>query len=90
MRRLTAPLIGVALLMGIGLVATPAKAVPPVPKVMPQTLVDEARWRPRLTVRRPVRRPVRRTLRGVGRAAAGVGRAARNVGRVARRLGRIF
>ena len=90
MRKLTAGLVAVAVLLGGGLVSTQAKAAPPIPELKQQSLIEEAGWRPRIVRRGPIvrrgsiaRRPVTRTLRGVGNAA-------RSVGRAARRLGRIF
>jgi hypothetical protein len=74
MRKLTTGLVAVAVLLGAGLVSQRAEAVTPIPKLKHQSLVEEARWRPR-----PVFRPVRRTARAITRPARKVTRPVRRL-----------
>jgi hypothetical protein len=76
MGKLTTELVAVAVLLSAGLVPQRAEAVTPIPKLKHQSLVEEARWRPR-----PVFRPVRRTARAITRP---VRRATRPVRRIVR------
>ncbi len=74
MRKLTPGLIAVVVLLGSGLASQRAEAVTPIPKLKQQSLVEEARWRPR-----PVFRPVRRTARAITRPVRRVTRPVRRV-----------
>jgi len=74
MRKITTGLVAVAVLLGAGLVSQRAEAVAPIAKLKHQSLIEEARWRPR-----PVFRPVRRTARAITRPVRRVTRPVRRI-----------